>query len=332
MYGLPSMRASWGMDMKKKARTVFIVTGAGLVLGVFVWQGIVFSGMPDPAKSGLSVAAAILSSAVLVFREGLEAILVLSATLATVTRKQQSTRGKWIAVGAGVGLFATMITWFIVVQILDDINLPELDIQAATGLLAILVVLVVMNWFFHKIYWTGWIKHHTNRGRELILSTAKSASRMYVGFLLLGFTAIYREGFEVVLFLQQLRLRDGTTIVLTGAAIGALLTGIIGVLTFIAHRHLAFKKMLVLTGELLGGVLLVMVGESVQEMQQTGWISLTPVRLVFPGWLGMWFAVFPNWEGLLAQAGAALLVLGSYVSAQHLQSVRPAFREQDAGL
>ena len=35
-------------------------------------------------------------------------------------------------------------------------------------LLAILVLLVVMNWFFHKLYWTGWISLHNQRKRELM--------------------------------------------------------------------------------------------------------------------------------------------------------------------
>lgn len=32
-----------------------------------------------------------------------------------------------------------------------------------------------------------------------------------------------------------------------------------------------------------------------------------------PGWLGMWFALFPNREGLISQAVMIVLVIGSYV-------------------
>lgn len=305
-----------------KGKIVLIALGVLLILGVVIWQAAVFSGTPDPTAKGLNAAATILSCGLLVFREGLEAILVLSAVIATISRKQQNNYKKGITVGTGLGLIATIATWFIVVAILSDINLPELDIQAATGLLAIIVLLLVMNWFFHKVYWTGWITNHTNRGRRLIKSSDQGTYRMFQGFVLLGFTAIYREGFEIVLFLQQLRLRDGNELVLTGAAIGIFLTAIVAVLTFIAHEHLPYKKMLILTGILLGVVLLVMVGESVQEMQQAGWIPLTSINIDIPAWLGMWFAVFPNVQGLLAQASAALIVLGSYTLAQYRSSVR----------
>lgn len=299
-----------------KFKSLLIVSGALLILGVIIWQAIIFSGVPDPSAMDLNSTAAVLSCGLLVFREGLEAILVLSAITATVKRKQKKNYGRGIVVGSGLGLIATVATWFIVVSILSSIDLPELDIQAATGLLAIIVLLLVMNWFFHKIYWTGWITNHTNRGRRLLKDQDKGKLRLFQGFVLLGFTAIYREGFEIVLFLQQLRLRDGNNIVLTGAAIGILLTAIIAVLTFIAHEHLPYKKMLILTGILLGIVLLVMVGESVQEMQQAGWLPTTSINIDIPAWLGMWFAVFPNVQGLLAQASAAIIVLGSYTLAQ----------------
>ena len=60
--------------------------------------------------------------------------------------------------------------------------------------------------------------------------------------------------------------------------------------------------MLVATGILLGFVLLVMVGESVQEMQLAGWLPTTPIGIEFPGFVNLWFAAFPTVEGLAAQA------------------------------
>jgi high-affinity iron transporter len=307
-------------------KLILIALGILIVAGVIVWQAVVFAGVPDPTEKNLNVIAGILSCGILVFREGLEAVLVLSAITATVTRKKEQGYTKGISAGVGLGFIATIATWFIVVSILSEINLPELDIQAATGLLAILVLLVVMNWFFHKVYWTGWISNHTKRGRQLVAASENNNSYMLRGFILLGFTAIYREGFEVVLFLQQLRLKDGGDVVLIGAAVGVFLTAVVAVLTFIAHEHLPYKKMLIFTGVLLGIVLLVMVGESVQEMQQANWIPTTSIGFSIPSWLGMWFAVFPNFQGLISQAAAALLVIGSYVSAQHVRTTKPSHR------
>jgi high-affinity iron transporter len=84
--------------------------------------------------------------------------------------------------------------------------------------------------------------------------------------------------------------------------------------------------MLVATGVLLGFVLLVMVGESIQEMQLAGWLPAHSIGVDFPGFVGLWFATFPTAEGLLAQAVAALLVIGSYVVAEHVRVRKPRAR------
>ena len=307
---------------------IAIVLAAAVVAVVMVWQAITANGVPDPTSRTLSPAAAVLNSGILVFREGLEAILVLAAVTAGLFR-ERGTHWRPVAVGSGVAFIATVATWFIVVALISAVNAPALDVQAGTGLLAIVVLLVVMNWFFHKIYWTGWIGLHHRRRKRTLERSGGNASAAYLGLALLGFTAIYREGFEVVLFLQNLRLEVGSGAVLWGTAIGLLLTSIVAVLTFVAHQHLPYKKMLIATGVLLGGVLIVMVGESVQELQQAAWISTTQLNLPIPGWLGMWFAIFPTAEGLAAQVFAAALVIGSYAAAQYARVGRPRRRSKE---
>jgi high-affinity iron transporter len=139
--------------------------------------------------------------------------------------------------------------------------------------------------------------------------------------ILLGFTSLYREGFEVVLFLQSYRLKFGTAVVLEGALVGLILSGMVAVITFGLQRRLPYRQMLITTGVLLGGVLLVMVGEQAQEMQLAHWISATPTPMleaVIRPWMGMWFAIFPTVETLTAQAIAAAVVIGSYYGARRM--------------
>ena len=302
-------------------QAVLIVCGL-IVVGVLVWQGITSGGTPNPTTAHLDKNAAIVNTAILVFREGLEAILVLSAITASLVKSKQSYR-KPIAIGSGVGMLATIVTWFALVGILSTIAAPALDIQAGTGLLAIIVLLVIMNWFFHKIYWTGWISMHNKKRRAIMETATDNQRKAAFGLAMLGLSAIYREGFEVDLFLQSLRMQVGSTVVLTGVAIGVFFTAIVGVLTFVMHHKLPYKKMLVLTGVMLGIVLIVMVGESVQEMQQANWIATTALNLPIPAWMGVWFAVFPNIQGLVAQAIAFVAVMGSYFYAENMRVWRP---------
>jgi high-affinity iron transporter len=311
--------------------TLAALSIAGLtVAAVLIWQAFSQGGNPDPLAPHVGFSAAALDIGVLVFREGLECILVLAAITATMGVSSDDYR-RPVAAGAGVAFLATLLTWWAAIGLIDDLTrkVSTLNLQAATGLLAILVLLVVMNWFFHKVYWTGWISLHTEKKRHL-LDRAKtpeaSRANLWWGFVLLGFTSLYREGFEVVLFLQSYRLRLGGSVVLYGVLLGLLFSGIVAVLTFLAHRRLPYRRMLVLTGIMLGAVLLVMVGEEAQEMQSAHWIPITALprfEALIPAWMGVWFSVFPTVETLAAQALAALLVAGSYFAAR-LDWRRPA--------
>ena len=110
-------------------------------------------------------------------------------------------------------------------------------VQAASGLLAILVLLVVMNWFF-----TGSIGlaafRLTTTGRERCSGRREErlAAAVTFGMPLLGFTSFYREGFEVVLFLQSNRFKPGDTLILCGVVLGVVGSGITAILTFVNRR------------------------------------------------------------------------------------------------
>jgi high-affinity iron transporter len=317
------------MNAVRPRSSILIAAGlsiaAAAVAGILIWQGLNEQGAPDPMRPNTSPTVAFLDIGVLVFREGLECILVLAAITASMTGARQSHR-RPVALGAGIAFGATLVTWLIAVRIVGSLmdNVPALDLQAATGLLAVIVLLVIMNWFFHKIYWGGWIRAHNRRRKSLLAGdpTKKNGhSRLWWGLILLGFTSLYREGFEVVLFLQSYNLRLGGAVVLKGALVGLLLSGIVALLTFVLQQRLPYRKMLITTGVLLGVVLLVMVGEQAQEMQLAHWISRTEIPWLvdaLPAWVGMWFGVFPTYETLIAQGFAAVVVVGSYYAARRM--------------
>jgi high-affinity iron transporter len=291
------------------------------------WQGLTSGGSPDPTRANTSRSVAVLDISILVFREGLECILVLAAITASMTGPRSHCR-RPVAWGAALAFLATLVTWMIAIRIMSALsdNVSALHLQAATGLLAVIVLLVIMNWFFHKIYWGGWIRAHNRRRKTLLTSDAAAGSASQVklvwGLILLGFTSLYREGFEVVLFLQTYHLRLGGSVVLQGALLGLACSGFVAILTFVMQQRLPYRKMLITTGILLGGVLLVMVGEQAQEMQLANWIATTPVPWlegVIPDWAGLWFAVFPTYQTLIAQLIAAIIVIGSYYAARRVR-------------
>ncbi|WP_037408766.1 FTR1 family iron permease [Candidatus Solirubrobacter pratensis] len=271
-------------------------------------------------------ATVVTNSAIIVFREGLEGVLILAAITASMVGVRARLR-RPVFIGALAGLLVSVLTWVLAQTILRSLEQYGEKLEAVVGLLAIGVLLLITNWFFHKVYWSEWIgKFHRRRKRFERLGSSGFLSGQVLGMLVLGLTSVYREGFETVLFLQSLQLSAGTATVLEGAGLGLAMTLAVAGVTFYFQRKLPYKKMLVVTGVLIGFVLVVMVGQTVRTMQGTGWVPITPVDVTLPYWSGLWFGVFPTLETLGAQVAAAAFVIGSYFLAQELKVNRPRRR------
>jgi high-affinity iron transporter len=259
------------------------------------------------------------NTAVIVFREGLEAVLILAALMAGMTGAQASLRKPLLA-GAGAAFLASVATWGIAQTVLGSLSRYGEKLEAMVSLVAIAVLLVILNWFYHRVYWSEHLAGLHGRKKRILGVGVGVAAAQLVGLAMLGFSSVYREGFETVLFLQAIVLEAGAGLVLVGVAIGLAATLAVGFLTIRLQRRLPHKKMLVATGLLILWVLVVMVGTTVQTLQVVGWVPVTPVEgLQLPYWAGLWLGVFPTWEGLLAQGAAIVFVLGSYVLAEQLR-------------
>ena len=176
-----------------------------------------------------------------------------------------------------------------------------------------------MNWFFHRVYWTEWISGHRKRGMRLAggAAAAGAGAATVAGLYLLGFSSVFREGFETVLFLQALQLSSGTGVVLAGVGARACSRRRPSArVTFKLEQKLPYKRMLIVTGVLIALVLVVLVGNTVRTLQGVGWLSITPIDVEFPLWMGTWLGVFPTVETLVAQALAFAFVVGSYFAAE----------------
>ncbi len=262
-------------------------------------------------------AAVVFNAATIVFREGLEAVLILASLLASMIGANRHFK-KPLALGAGAALVVSALLFVLAGGALRALAGYGEKLEAIVSLIAIGVLLLVMNWFFHKVYWTRWIgKHHAQRRRLLVGGYAGQA----LGFALLGFTSVFREGAETVLFLQALVLDAGTWIVVQGTLIGLAATAVVGTLTLVLQTKLPHKKMLIATGIMIAAVLVTMVGSTVHVFQVVGWAPITPIRGLegMPYWLGVWFGVYPTWQGILAQIAAGVFVVGSYFAAEHAQ-------------
>lgn len=256
------------------------------------------------------------NAAVIVFREGLEAVLILASLMGSLKLERNLHYRRPLWLGTILALLATVLTWGLARGVLVALARYGEKLEAVVSLVAIGILLLITNWFFHKNYWENWLASFHGRKKRILAGEAG----IWLGLVSLGFTSVYREGFESVLFLQALVLDGGTNVVLVGIGVGLLLTVVVGFLTFRMQNRLPHKKMLVATGVLIGAVLLIMVGKTVHVLQLIGWLPASLINGInFPYWSGMWFGLYSSWEGLAFQLLAAVIVIGSYLLAEGLK-------------
>jgi len=310
--------------MMARTRLIWWLSGLAAVSVLVYLMATASTGPVDPTEGShpQSHATVVFNSSMIVFREGLEAVLIFAAVTASFLGANKSRRRPVVA-GAAVAFGVTVVSWFLVQALLDVASPLGPRLEAITGFIAVVVLLLVLNWFVHNVYWSQWIGRHHRQRRKLLAQTGLAAT---LGLILLGFTSVYREGFEVVLFLQTLELQSGSATVLEGVAIGLAGTAIVGVLTFWLHRRLPYKRMLVLTGVLVGVVLVVMIGGTALSFQDLGWLPRHETPFTLPEWMGSWFEMYSTWETLGAQLIAAIFVVGSYWLAREVKVRRPLRR------
>jgi high-affinity iron transporter len=305
----------------KTVRLAWWLSGLAALAALVYLMATASTGPVDPTEVARpqSHATVVFNSSMIVFREGLEAVLIFAAVTASFLGANRSRR-RPVVLGALCAFGAAVASWFVVQAVLDAASSLGPRLEAITGFIAVVVLLLVLNWFMHTVYWSEWIGRHHRQRRKLL---ARSGFAATLGLVALGFTSVYREGFEVVLFLQNLELQAGSGTVLEGVLLGLAGTAVVGVFTFWLHHKLPYKKMLVLTGVLVGVVLVVMIGGTALSFQDLGWLPKHETPFTLPEWMGSWFEMYSTWETLGVQFVAALFVVGSYFLAKEMKVNRP---------
>jgi high-affinity iron transporter len=263
-------------------------------------------------KVGLSPTAAMIGAIFIVAREGLEAVVILAALLAGLRGPENAGIRRRIGVGAWLALAATAVVFVASRTLLQGLSHYGETLEAVISIIAVVILLMVTNWVFHKYYWTGW----NARLRDLSRAAQKKRETRWESMALMGvgFMTIFREGFETTLFMQSLILEAGMRPVLLGLALGGLFIAAVGFAVFSIGAKLPYRKMLVVTGGLVVFVLFTFIGSTVRLFQTVGWLPVHPVPgLELPAWMGVWLGLYPTWEGLLIPFGAFAYVGGMWL-------------------
>ena len=248
-------------------------------------------------------AAVIFNAATIVFREGLEAILILASLLASMIGGNQRFK-RPLFVGA-MGALLASAALFVARSFRPALAGPVRRAGRSDRLAGRHRrpppghELVLPQGLLDPL------DRQASHQRRVLIG---GAAGQVLGLVVLGFTSVFREGAETVLFLQALVLDAGTLVVVEGTLLGLAATAVVGVLTFVLQTKLPHKKMLIVTGVMIAVVLVTMVGHTVHVLQVVGWAPISPITdMELPYWAGVWFGVYGTWQGLIAQVAALCL-------------------------
>jgi len=287
-----------------------------------VREGLVASDRVLADKGLAAPAIAFGFSFSILFREGIEAVLLIAILLGSLSAGSAHDYKRPLGLGVLAALGATLVTWALATLVIDIAPVSRELMEAITALVAVGVLVIVSFWLVSRL---------EHRRRQEFMR-ARVASAMAAGTALafagLGFTAVYREGFETVLFYQALNLfAEGLGLwVALGAAAAAVALG------GVAYAILKLGKQLPLRPMLIGGaaVLLLLAvaftGNAVRSLQSVDLVRATPVdwpRL--PVFVAELTGIHPTREGLIAQ----VVLLGVFVlGAVWVFAVEPARRRR----
>jgi high-affinity iron transporter len=240
----------------------------------------------------------------IIFREGLEAVLLVGAMLAYLGRMAGGRRyQRQVYAGVGAGVLASLATWVAAVTLVPVSGASRELVEGVTALVAVGVLLYVSHWLFQKTYihdWKAYLEQHLGR------AVTRGSAFAMAG---LAFAAVYREGFETVLFYQALMFDAGAGAVLAGFLPGILIIAAIGYGIVRLGLRLPLRRVFGVTGSVLLYLAFVFIGKGLYNLQEAGLFSPHPLPWM-PDHeaLRQLLGLYPLAETLLAQAGFLTLL------------------------
>lgn len=249
-----------------------------------------------------------VSAFAIIVREGLEAVLLIGAILAYLSRVTADPRHRrhvWAGVAAGVA--ASLATWVVARTLIPVGGASRELIEGITALLAVGVLLYVSHWLFQKTYLHDW--------KEYLRTRVGAAVTTGSGLAMAGlaFAAVYREGFETVLFYQALLFDAGPLAVVAGFVPGLVLIVGVGAGILRVGLKLPLKKVFAATNAILLYLAFVFLGKGLYNLQEAGLFAPRPMSWV-PDHeaLRQLFGLYPIAETLIAQAAFLGLLATTY--------------------
>jgi high-affinity iron transporter len=243
-----------------------------------------------------------LQSFVILVREGLEAILVLGALMAFLVKTGAAHRKRDLHVGVGAAIGASLLTAFALETVFRLSPARREALEGLTMVVATAVLFYVSYWLLSKMEVAKWNRFVRGKVQDAVSSGSALALASA------AFLAVYREGFETVLFYKALFVAGGsgssTVAVIAGIALGAVVMVIVYLAINRFGVRLPLKPFFGVTSAFLYYMAFVFAGKGVAELQEGNILPTTIVPWAprIPA-----LGIYPTSESLAAQG--VLLVL-----------------------
>jgi high-affinity iron transporter len=263
-----------------------------------------------------------VQSATIIVREGVEVVLVIGALLAYVSRSGNAAMRRSIWTGTAIGIALSLVTAYLLATALSFAPGTGALLEGVAMLFAAVVLFWVSYWIISKAEAERWQRYIQGRVKQAMTSGSSFALASA------AFLAVYREGFETVLFYQALLTGAGGSrgAVALGFGVGCVVLAVVAGVFRVLGVRLPIRPFFLVTGALLYAMSVVFVGKGVHELQEAGVLGVTTVAAVPQvDFLG----IFPTLETLLAQGVLVACVLyGLFVALRRTGSGGPAAKPE----
>ncbi len=263
-------------------------------------------------SKGIAAPSVVFGQAfIITLREGLEAVLLIAILFGFLESTKHGRYKRYILYGVGAATAATVASVFLVDQLFSVLPFGREVLEAITALLAVAVLFYVSFWLIARLEQRRWLEFLRAR-----IWTAVSAGSA-ISLVLIGFTAVYREGFESILFFQAL-ISFGTGLgawVAIGAAAGAVVLAVIATLIFKYGRKLPIKTFLTVAVVFVMATSVAFLGNAVSALQVSDVIPFTRLESWphLPIFLAQATGYSPTQETVIAQLALTAVYLAGAI-------------------
>jgi high-affinity iron transporter len=248
--------------------------------------------------------SAFIQAATILLREGLEALLVVAALAAYLSKAGAQARLRALYIGAGVAVIASVVAAGLFEAFNNGVHNDILE--GVTILFAAALMLYVSGWLLVRQDPKAWQAFLKTKADEAL------NKRTAIAVAALAFLAVFREGAETVLFIHALAKTEGgwNVALFAGLAVAALgLVGLFAIINVIAQR-LPLRPLFILTSAFLFIMAIKFIGDGIQEFQEQLIVSYTPIKS--GDWL-LAVGLNPTLEAVAAQAVVILLAIATFI-------------------